>query len=138
METLRETAEFQEKKLAALRSDLRAVLDFMMRVNIEAAGGPSEDLTEEEFLPPEVLEDLGLSKPARKLVVDLLRKYARFMAQLADFDTSDEEYIYIYILCIRICVYIYIYIYICYLSLSPYIDVSHVRLVGKGLDSAVP
>ena len=39
-------------------------------------------------------------------------------------------YIYIYIY-IHTHIYIYIYIYI-------YIGMSHVRLVGKGLDSAVP
>ena len=43
----------------------------------------------------------------------------------------------------HICVYVYIHIYIyryifIYTYVCVYIDVSHVRLVGKGLDSAVP
>ena len=53
-------------------------------------------------------------------------------------EASTYVYIYIYI---YICIYISMYIYV-YLCISVYIYVyvgmSHVRLVGKGLDSAVP
>ena len=46
-------------------------------------------------------------------------------------------YIYIYTCIYTYSIYIYIYIHSLYVCIL-YIDVSHVRLVGKGLDSAVP
>ena len=42
-------------------------------------------------------------------------------------------------ICMYVCIYIYIYVHVyIYICMYVYIGMSHVRLVGKGLDSAVP
>jgi len=73
----------KQAALSAATADLRGALDFMMRVNIEAAGGPSCHLSRYDFLPPEVIESLALSQHGRACVVDLHAKYEVCMAQYA-------------------------------------------------------
>ena len=40
-----------------LRDDVKQCLDFMIRVNIEALGGPKKYVDPQKFLPPEVVTE---------------------------------------------------------------------------------
>eukprot|EP00927_Polykrikos_kofoidii_P000254 TRINITY_DN10102_c0_g1_i2.p1 TRINITY_DN10102_c0_g1~~TRINITY_DN10102_c0_g1_i2.p1 ORF type:complete len:739 (-),score=128.66 TRINITY_DN10102_c0_g1_i2:134-2233(-) len=71
----------QEEALRRLNADLRRILDFMMRVNIEAAGGPAYDLGKEDFLPGDVLDQLNLSPNGQGCVKGLVKKYEVCMAE---------------------------------------------------------
>jgi len=72
----------QADKISALTSDIRKVLDFMMCVHIDAAGGPRAGLTAEDFLPKDAREKLRLSKHGSAQMVDLTKKYEACIARL--------------------------------------------------------
>lgn len=81
MSALTNDVREQEKQIACLNNDLKSVLDFMMRVNIESAGGPSESLTDDDFLPSEIVEHLGFSIFGTRHVKNLYLKYQRCMEE---------------------------------------------------------
>mmetsp|Transcript_7944 Transcript_7944/g.17633 ORF Transcript_7944/g.17633 Transcript_7944/m.17633 type:complete len:1009 (-) Transcript_7944:189-3215(-) len=80
VDALKEDAAAQEQKISLLKADLRGLLDFMMRVNIEAAGGPSQKLGQEAFMPQPVVDSLKLSSHGHHIMQKLVRKYQAFMA----------------------------------------------------------
>mmetsp|Transcript_44234 Transcript_44234/g.102185 ORF Transcript_44234/g.102185 Transcript_44234/m.102185 type:complete len:1001 (-) Transcript_44234:91-3093(-) len=80
---LKDDAAAQDKKFNLLKADLRALLDFMMRVNIEASGGPSKQLASADFLSQEVIDRLRLSSHGHLVLQKLVRKYEAFMSTCA-------------------------------------------------------
>lgn len=78
---LQSDVQQQENHIACLSSDVKSVLDYMMIVNIDAAGGPSKDLAPEDFLPSEVRNHLNLSEHGKSHLSILLKKYEIFMAE---------------------------------------------------------
>lgn len=82
--------EAQESKISSLGADLKNVLDFMMRVNIEALGGPARHLTSEDFLPQDVREHLQFTKYTQAVLKDLVHKYELCMAQCKEKTASSS------------------------------------------------
>mmetsp|Transcript_16065 Transcript_16065/g.40850 ORF Transcript_16065/g.40850 Transcript_16065/m.40850 type:complete len:1046 (+) Transcript_16065:43-3180(+) len=78
MSAMDEHNRAQARVLQQVRNDVRSCLDFMIRTNIEAAGGPSKQLTDDDFLPPAVVEHLELSPEGDGIFHTLLKKYAQF------------------------------------------------------------
>lgn len=72
---LRADVEAREQEMADLAEDVRRALSFMISTNIEAAGGPSPALGDEDFLPLSVREHLGLSNFGREQVSLLCRRF---------------------------------------------------------------
>jgi len=82
MSGLQTEVQNQEQVIAALNSDLKAVLDYIIAANIEVEGGPSKDLGEEDFLPQSVREHLNLSEDGKSHLMIMIRKYELAMAEL--------------------------------------------------------
>merc|ERR1719272_2653230 len=57
-----ENVQLREKEISALSTDLKNLIEYMITVNIDAAGGPADDLGPEEFLPSEVRQHLNLGQ----------------------------------------------------------------------------
>ncbi|CAK9079569.1 unnamed protein product [Durusdinium trenchii] len=70
----------REEAIAHLSQDLRNVLEYMIKVNIRAAGGFGNHLTEEDFLPNGVRAHLGLGSYGEEHLDHLFRRYKMQMA----------------------------------------------------------
>ncbi|CAJ1358771.1 unnamed protein product [Effrenium voratum] len=81
---MRQDAKAQDEKLLALGADLRSVLDFMVRVNIDSRGGPSRRLAAE--LAPE-LRQLGLTEVGKAQLAELLKKYEVYLERYSQDST---------------------------------------------------
>eukprot|EP00930_Biecheleria_cincta_P036646 TRINITY_DN25111_c0_g1_i1.p1 TRINITY_DN25111_c0_g1~~TRINITY_DN25111_c0_g1_i1.p1 ORF type:complete len:982 (+),score=188.65 TRINITY_DN25111_c0_g1_i1:252-3197(+) len=86
---LRQDVERREKAIAQLNSDLANTLEYMIRTNIRAAGGPSCFLTSEDFLPSEVRAHLGLGRYGEDILKRACRRFENEMSRLKS--TQDEE-----------------------------------------------
>eukprot|EP00929_Paragymnodinium_shiwhaense_P120521 TRINITY_DN92480_c0_g1_i1.p1 TRINITY_DN92480_c0_g1~~TRINITY_DN92480_c0_g1_i1.p1 ORF type:complete len:1101 (-),score=179.29 TRINITY_DN92480_c0_g1_i1:101-3403(-) len=75
MSLLQEAVGKNEKTIHEFNSDVKSVLDFMLRTNLEAAGGPQPELSDEDFLPSEVRSHLKLSQYGQDHLRILIRKY---------------------------------------------------------------
>ncbi|CAJ1407568.1 unnamed protein product [Effrenium voratum] len=84
IELMRQDAKAQDEKLLALGADLRSVLDFMVRVNIDSRGGPSRRLAAE--LAPE-LRQLGLTEVGKAQLAELLKKYEVYLERYSQDST---------------------------------------------------
>lgn len=78
---LQQDVQRREKEISALSLDLKNLLDYMICVNIEAAGGPADDLGPEELLPIDVREHLNLSEHGKSHLSLLLKKYELHMLE---------------------------------------------------------
>ncbi|CAJ1385139.1 unnamed protein product, partial [Effrenium voratum] len=72
---LSQDVQRREKAIAELGADLQKVLEYMMKVNIKAAGGMGDHLTEEDFIPDGVRAHLSLGRYGEEHLDCLCRKY---------------------------------------------------------------
>eukprot|EP00933_Yihiella_yeosuensis_P046591 TRINITY_DN42166_c0_g1_i1.p1 TRINITY_DN42166_c0_g1~~TRINITY_DN42166_c0_g1_i1.p1 ORF type:complete len:939 (-),score=211.99 TRINITY_DN42166_c0_g1_i1:21-2663(-) len=78
---LRADTQAQDDRLLRLGADLKSVLDFMVRVNIDAAGGPNQRLSREALLSEKVKSEIKLSDIGKAYLEELLSKYEVGLAE---------------------------------------------------------
>ncbi|CAE8612218.1 unnamed protein product, partial [Polarella glacialis] len=81
IDALREDSEAQNERLLRVGGDLKSILDFMVRVNIEASGGPSVHLRRKDLFSSEVFDSLDLSELSQAHLAEILLKYEACMAE---------------------------------------------------------